>query len=144
MFIAGAYHSLRRRTLNMSVLIATGVLAAYVFSVLITFLGGETFFEAAAMLVTFVLFSHWMEMRSQRGTSDALRALFDLVPPQATVIRDGTEQTIPSSDLQVDDVVLLRPGDKVAVNAVLLKRVERDLQEPSTNAPAAPLRPEPA
>jgi len=144
MFIAGAYHSLRRRTLNMSVLIATGVLAAYVFSVLITFLGGETFFEAAAMLVTFVLFGHWMEMRSRRGTSDALRALFDLVPPQATVIRDGIEETIPSSDLQVDDVVLLRPGDKVAVNAVLLKRVERDLQDPSTDAPAAPLRPEPA
>src|SRR5215208_6744554 len=96
-FISGSYHSLRRRTLNMSVLIATGVLAAYLFSVLITFLGGETFYEAAAMLVTFVLFGHWMEMRSRRGTNDALRALFDLVPPQATVIRDGEEVTIPSS-----------------------------------------------
>src|SRR5215210_9115169 len=63
-FISGSYHSLRHRTLNMSVLIATGVLAAYLFSVLITFTGGETFYEAAAMLVTFVLFGHWMEMRS--------------------------------------------------------------------------------
>src|SRR6266545_3484674 len=80
MFIAGAYQSLRRGVLNMSVLIATGVLAAYLFSVLITFLGGETFYEAAAMLVTFVLFGHWMEMRSRRGTNEALRALFDLVP----------------------------------------------------------------
>jgi Cu2+-exporting ATPase len=87
-FIAGAYQSLRRRVLNMSVLIATGVLAAYLFSLLITVVGGETFYEAAAMLVTFVLFGHWMEMRSRRGTNDALRALFDLVPPQATVIRD--------------------------------------------------------
>src|SRR5215210_5972576 len=85
-FISGSYYSLRSRTLNMSVLIATGVLAAYLFSVLITFLGGETFYEAAAMLVTFVPFRHWMEMRSRRGTNDALRALFDLVPPQATVI----------------------------------------------------------
>src|SRR4029450_14047601 len=76
-FISGSYHSLRRRTLNMSVLIATGVLAAYIFRVLITFLGGETFYEAAAMLVTFVLFGHWMEMRSRRGTHDSLRALFD-------------------------------------------------------------------
>jgi len=90
-FISGSYYSLRSRTLNMSVLIATGVLAAYLFSVLITFVGGETFYEAAAMLVTFVLFGHWMEMRSRRGTNDALRALFDLVPPQATVIRDGEE-----------------------------------------------------
>jgi Cu2+-exporting ATPase len=115
-FISGSYHSLRRRTLNMSVLIATGVLAAYCFSVLITFLGGETFYEAAAMLVTFVLFGHWMEMRSRRGTSDALRALFDLVPPQATVIRDGEEMTIPSSEVRLDDIVVLRPGDKVPVD----------------------------
>src|SRR5215203_7147301 len=115
-FISGAYHSLRRRTLNMSVLIATGVLAAYLFSVLITFTGGETFYEAAAMLVTFVLFGHWMEMRSRRGTNEALRALFDLVPPQATVIRDGEEVVIPSSEVRLSDTVLLRPGDKVPVD----------------------------
>jgi P-type Cu2+ transporter len=115
-FISGSYESLRRRTLNMSVLIATGVLAAYLFSVLITFIGGETFYEAAAMLVTFVLFGHWMEMRSRRGTSDALRALFDLVPPQATVIRDGEEVTIPSSEVRLDDIVVLKPGDKVPVD----------------------------
>jgi Cu2+-exporting ATPase len=116
MFIAGAYHSLRRRVLNMSVLVATGVLAAYVGSLALMALGQETFFEAAAMLVTFVLFGHWMEMRSRRGTSDALRALFDLVPPQATVIRDGQELSIPSAEVQAGDVVLLRPGDKVPVD----------------------------
>jgi P-type Cu2+ transporter len=115
-FISGSYYSLRSRTLNMSVLIATGVLAAYLFSVLITFIGGETFYEAAAMLVTFVLFGHWMEMRSRRGTNDALRALFDLVPPQATVIRDGEEVEIPSSEVRLDDTVVLRPGDKVPVD----------------------------
>jgi Cu2+-exporting ATPase len=120
-FISGAYHSLRRRTLNMSVLIATGVLAAYLFSVLITFIGGETFYEAAAMLVTFVLFGHWMEMRSRRGTNDALRALFDLVPPQATVIRDGQEITIPSSDVRLGEIVVLRPGDKVPVDGEVVE-----------------------
>jgi Cu2+-exporting ATPase len=104
----------------MSVLIATGVLAAYVFSVLITFVGGETFFEAAAMLVTFVLFGHWMEMRSRRGTNDALRALFDLVPPQATVIRNGHDVTIPSAEVLVGDIVLLRPGDKVPVDGEVI------------------------
>ena len=116
MFIAGAYQSLRRGMLNMSVLIATGVLAAYLFSVLITFIGGESFFEAAAMLVTFVLFGHWMEMRSRRGTNEALRALFDLVPPQATVLRDGHEVSIPSSEVQVGEIVVLKPGDKVPVD----------------------------
>ena len=119
MFISGAYHSLRRRVLNMSVLIAVGVLAAYLGSIVLMALGQETFFEAAAMLVTFVLFGHWMEMRSRRGTNDALRALFDLVPPQATVIRDGQERTIPSAEVLVDDIVLLRPGDKVPVDGVV-------------------------
>jgi P-type Cu2+ transporter len=119
--ISGSYHSLRRRTLNMSVLIATGVLAAYSFSVIITFLGGETFYEAAAMLVTFVLFGHWMEMRSRRGTNDALRALFDLVPPQATVIREGEEVTVPSSEVRLGDTVVLRPGDKVPVDGEVIE-----------------------
>ncbi len=122
-FITGTYYSLKARKLNMSVLIATGVLAAYLFSVLLTLLrpGSETFYEAAALLVTFVLFGHWMEMKSRRGTSDALRALFDLVPPQARVIRDGKEVTIPSAEITHDDIVVLRPGDKVPVDGVIVE-----------------------
>ena len=95
-FIGGAWTSLRNRALNMSVLVATGVLAAWLASVFLTIVGEETFFEAAAMLVTFVLFGHWMEMKSRKGTSDSLRALFDIVPPTATVIRDGQEVELPT------------------------------------------------
>mgnify|MGYP001568380772 CR=1 FL=1 len=119
-FITGTYHALRKRKLNMSVLIATGVLAAYGFSVVLVFtIGGETFFEAAALLVTFVLFGHWMEMKSRRGTSDALRALFDLIPPKSTVIRDGKELLILSVEIVKGDMVLLRPGDKAPVDGVI-------------------------
>ena len=119
-FISGAYYSLKHRALNMSVLIATGVLAAYIFSILLTVLGeDESFYEAAAMLVTFVLFGHWMEMKSRRGTVDALRALFDLVPPTATVVRDGQEIELATSEIVVDDLVRLRPGDKVPVDGVI-------------------------
>ncbi len=119
-FLAGAYRSLRKRALNMSVLISVGVLAAYLFSVLITLLGaGETFYEAAAMLVTFVLFGHWMEMRSRRGTSEALRALFSLVPPRARVVRDGAVVEIPTGEIKIGDVVELRPGDRVPVDGVV-------------------------
>ena len=138
LFIAGAYHSLRRRMLNMSVLIATGVLAAYLFSVLITFIGGETFFEAAAMLVTFVLFGHWMEMRSRRGTNDALRALFDLVPPQATVIRDGQEVAIPSAEVRVGDLVVLKPGDKAPVDGEVVEG-ETNMDEALVTGESAPV-----
>ena len=117
-FITGTYYSLKARILNMSVLIATGVLAAYLFSVLLTLVrpGAETFYEAAALLVTFVLFGHWMEMKSRRGTSDALRALFDLVPPKARIIRDGQEIEVLTSEIAHGDIVVLRPGDKVPVD----------------------------
>lgn len=116
-FITGTYYSLKAKKLNMAVLIATGVLAAYLFSVLLTLIGGEeTFFEAAALLVTFVLFGHWMEMRSRKGASDALRALFDLVPPKATVIRDGKELNIPSAEIIKNDIVVVKPGDKIPVD----------------------------
>ncbi len=119
-FITGTYYSLKAKKLNMAVLIATGVLAAYLFSVLLTVIGGsETFYEAAALLVTFVLFGHWMEMRSRRGTSDALRALFDLVPPQAKVIRGGKETVIPSAEIVHNDIVVLRPGDKAPVDGAI-------------------------
>jgi Cu2+-exporting ATPase len=121
-FPVGAYKALKKRILNMMVLIAVGVLAAYLFSVYITlFIGGETFFEAAAMLVTFVLFGHWMEMKSRRGTSEALRALFDLVPPQARVIRNGKEVLLPTSEVVVGDVIILKPGDKVPVDGEVIQ-----------------------
>lgn len=122
-FITGTYYSLKARKLNMAVLIATGVLAAYLFSVLLTVLqpASETFYEAAALLVTFVLFGHWMEMKSRRGTSDALRALFDLVPPKANVIRGGKEMSVPSSEIVKGDIVVLRPGDKVPVDGEIVE-----------------------
>jgi Cu2+-exporting ATPase len=138
-FISGAYQSLRHRALNMSVLIATGVLAAYLFSVLILFTGGETFFEAAAMLVTFVLFGHWMEMRARRGTNDALRALFDLVPPQARVIRDGQEVTVPTSEVVVGDTIVLRPGDKVPVDGEVIEG-ETTVDEALVTGESMPVR----
>ncbi len=120
-FISGAYGALRYRSLDMSVLIATGVLAAYLASIVLMIAGNdEVFFEAAAMLVTFVLFGHWMEMKSRKGTTDALRALFDLVPPTATVIRDRQEVDVPTAEILAGDVVMLRPGQKIPVDGEVL------------------------
>ncbi|MDQ2809708.1 MAG: hypothetical protein M3Z04_22765 [Chloroflexota bacterium] len=120
MFVGGAFSALRARSLDMSVLIATGVLTAYLFSAYITITGGtDTFFDAAAMLVTFVLFGHWMEMRSRKGTTESLRALFDLVPPQTTVIRGGQEVQVNTADVVVGDLIRIRPGDKLPVDGVV-------------------------
>jgi len=122
-FLYSAYVAIfKNRTLNMSVLIAVGITAAYAFSIVLTLLGSEeVFYEAAAMLTTFVLFGHWMEMKSRRGTTDALQALFALVPPQARVIRDGQEVVVPTSEVKLGDIVMLKPGDKVSVDGEIVE-----------------------
>lgn len=121
MFFIGAYRALKRRTLDMSVLVALSVGAGYLFSVAATFLfRGEVFYEAAVVLLAFILFGHWMEMRARAGASNAIRALLDLAPPKATVIREGQPVEVPTSDVVVGDVVLIRPGDKIPVDGELL------------------------
>ncbi|HEY4688325.1 MAG TPA: heavy metal translocating P-type ATPase [Anaerolineae bacterium] len=121
-FYAGAWHGLKNRTLNMAVLVSLSVLAGYIFSVAATFLfEGEVFYEAAALLLAFVLFGHWMEMRARSGASQAIQALMNLAPPQAAVIRNGQPVEIPTSEVVVDDVVLIRPGDKIPVDGVLVE-----------------------
>ena len=121
MFFVGAYRALRRRTLDMSVLVALSVGAGYLFSLVTTFVTpGETFYEAVVILLVFILFGHWMEMRARAGASNAMRALLDLAPPMATVIRDGRPVEVPTSEVLVDEVVLIRPGNKIPVDGVVL------------------------
>jgi len=121
-FHFGAWRALRNRTLDMNVLVSLGVLVAYLFSVFATLFAPQvdTSYDAAAMLVTFVLFGHWMEMRSRRGSSDALNALLRLAPTQANVIEpDGEVRTVPVEQVQVGDLLLLRPGEKVPVDGIV-------------------------
>ncbi len=116
-FLYSTYTALKNKTLNMAVLVAVGITAAYAFSILLTFIGStDSYYEAAAMLITFVLFGHWMEMKSRRGTTDALQALFNLVPPQARIFKDGREVMVPTGDIQLGDIIILKPGDKVPVD----------------------------
>src|SRR5438876_12279138 len=120
-FLYSSFRALQQRTLNMSVLIATGITAAYSFSVLLTILqSADSYYETTALLITFVLFGHWMEMRSRRGTTDALQALLQLVPPQARVLQNGKENLIPTSELQVGDIIILKPGDRVPVDGTIV------------------------
>lgn len=120
-FLYSSYFALKARTLNMAVLIATGISAAYFASIGLTLAGSkDSYYEAAALLITFVLFGHWMEMKSRRGTTDALQALFDLVPPQARVIRGGKETLVPTSEVQIGDILVLKPGDKVPVDGEVI------------------------
>jgi Cu2+-exporting ATPase len=121
MFFVGAWRALKRRTLDMSVLVALSVGAGYLFSVAATFaFRGEVFYEAAVVLLAFILFGHWMEMRARAGASDAIRALLDLAPPKATVMRDGQQVEVPTSEVLLGDTVLIRPGDKIPVDGEIM------------------------
>ena len=119
-FFDGAVRALRARTLDMMVLVAIAIAAGWGYSVIVTFRGGgDVFYEASTVLCAFVLLGHWLEMRARGGANDAVRALLDLSPPHAIVIRDGAQVEVPTSELQVGDLLLLKPGAKVPVDATV-------------------------
>ena len=119
-FLSVAWTALRRWQVNMATLIATGILTAYVYSVAATFLfAGEVFYEAAAMLTTFSLLGHWMEMAARNATGEAIASLLKLAPATARVIRDGQGSEVPVEEVQVGDLIAVRPGEKVPVDGVV-------------------------
>ena len=121
-FLYSTYKALQQKIVNMAVLIAVGITAAYGFSIALTIIGSaDSYYEAAAMLITFVLFGHWMEMKSRRGTTDALQALMNLVPPQARVMRGGKEIIVPTAEVKLGDTLVLKPGDKAPVDGIVLE-----------------------
>jgi len=94
----------------------------YLFSVGSTlFFPGVQFFEAVAVLLVFILLGHWLEMRARAGASDAIRSLMDLAPPKATVLRDGQEREVPTAEVLKDDIVVIRPGNKIPVDGEVLE-----------------------
>ena len=119
-FFEGAVRALRARTLDMMVLVAVAIAAGWTYSVIVTLRGGgDVFYEASAVLAAFVLLGHWLEMRARGSANDAVRALLDLAPPRAIVIRDGEQFEVPTSELQVGDRLLIKPGAKVPVDAAV-------------------------
>jgi Cu2+-exporting ATPase len=119
-FFDGAVRALRARTLDMMVLVAVAIVTGWGYSVIVTLRGGgDVFYEASTVLCAFVLLGHWLEMRARSGANDAVRALLNLTPPQAVVIRDGEPVEVPTSEVQVGDLLLIKPGARVAVDAVV-------------------------
>jgi P-type Cu2+ transporter len=104
----------------MMVLVAVAIGAGWLYSLVVTLTGGgDTFYEAASVLAAFVLLGHWFEMRARGGANDAIRSLLDLAPPRATVIRDGRPVDVTTAEVVAGDLLLVRPGDKIAVDGVV-------------------------
>ena len=139
-FFTGAVSALRNRTLDMMVLVAVAIGTAWVYSVAATFfIEGEVFYESAGMLATFVLLGHWFEMRARGGANDAVRALLDLAPPKAVVLRGDEPVEVPTADVQVGDLLLVRPGSKVPVDASV-EEGESQVDESTVTGESLPVK----
>lgn len=116
-FLVAAWRALRNGVLNMAVLVVLSVGTGYLFSVGATFFfEGKQFYEAASVLLVFILLGHWLEMRARAGASAAIRTLLNLAPPRASVFRDGKEVEVATADVVLGDIVVLRPGNKLPVD----------------------------
>jgi P-type Cu+ transporter len=125
-FYVGAYKGLRNKTANMDTLIAMGTSTAWIYSTVITFApnifpGAMVFFDTAAMIITFILIGKFLDAIAKGRTSEAIRKLMGLQAKTARVIRDSVEQEIPIEDVQVGDVVVVRPGEKIPVDGVVVE-----------------------
>ena len=120
-FFVSAWRALFKGTLGMAALIVLSVGTGYLFSVGTTFFfkGEGQFFEAAAVLLVFILLGHWLEMRARAGASSAIKALMDLTPTKANVIRNGAEVEVPTAEVLAGEIVVIRPGNKIPVDGTV-------------------------
>lgn len=121
-FYRGAYKSLKNGSANMDVLVAMGSSAAYLYSLYILWAGGtEFYFETSAIIITLILLGKLLEAVAKGRTSEAIRKLMGLRAKTAVVIRDGREREIPVEDVEVGDLVRVRPGEKIPVDGVVVE-----------------------
>jgi len=125
-----AWSKALRRVMDMDTLIALGTGAAIIYSLVATFLPSllsgsgieaDVYYDTAAIIITLILLGKYLEERAKKGTSEAIRKLLGLQAKTARVIRDGKEIDIPVSDVQVGDVLLVRPGEKIPVDGELVE-----------------------
>ena len=121
-FYVAAWKAVSAGTGNMDLLVSLGTSAAYFYSFyqVATGAGGQTYFEASAVIITLILFGRWLEARAKRSTGAAIRALMSLRPDKARVEREGTEIEVPVAAVSVGEVVVVRPGERLPTDGHVL------------------------
>jgi Cu+-exporting ATPase len=122
-FYVSAWKALRAGTGNMDLLVALGASAAYVYSVYLLVAGppgAHLYFEASAVVIALVVLGKWLETRARRSTTAAIRALMSLRPERARIERDGGEVELPISAVALGDIALVRPGERLPVDGIVL------------------------
>jgi Cu+-exporting ATPase len=122
-YYVGAFKALRNRSANMDVLIVMGSSAAFFYSLPITFgwLAGHVYYETAAVIITLIKLGKFLEARAKGRTSEAIKKLMGLRAKTARVIRSGLEVEVPADDVRVGDVVLVKPGETIPVDGVVIE-----------------------
>jgi P-type Cu+ transporter len=122
-YYTGAYKSLRNGVANMDVLIALGSSAAYFYSVPIVLglIPGHVYFETAAVIITLIKLGKYLEANAKGRTSEAIKKLMGLRPRAARVVRAGQELEVPVDDVRTGDIVIVRPGEKIPVDGVVVE-----------------------
>ena len=122
--IKGAYFSLKNRKINMDVLVSTGVLAGWGYGAIYAFfptIGGEGYLEVSVAILAFVLLGKYIEEMIRRKSAASIRRLLELRPTTAMVLRDGKESEVSADELQVGDVIVVRPGEKIPTDGVVIE-----------------------
>jgi len=122
-YYVGGFKSLRAGSANMDVLVAMGSSAAYFYSVAVLLLpsiGGHVYFETSALIITLIKLGKMLEARAKGQTSEAIKKLMGLRPRTARVVRDGVEADVPIELVVLGDVVIVRPGEQMAVDGVVI------------------------
>jgi heavy metal translocating P-type ATPase len=110
----------RHLSANMDTLITLGTLAAFMYSVVELLVGGDLYFETAALLISFILLGRYFEARARSHSSSAIRALLQLGAKEARLLVDGAERMVPVEDVCVGDLLRVRPGEKVPVDGIVV------------------------
>jgi Cu+-exporting ATPase len=125
-FLIGAYKSLKNKSANMDVLVALGTSTALIYSILTTFLiDGKTFYEAMSMILSFLLIGKYFEHKTKGQTSEAIKKLIGLQPKTATLLKNNEEIEIPIEEIEVDDILVVRPGEKIPVDGKVVKGITK-------------------
>jgi Cu2+-exporting ATPase len=120
-FLAGAWRSLKTRAPGMDLLISVGALSAWFYSLWATFKGVETYFESAAMIVTFVLVGRLLELSVRRRAMSGISALYATVPQRATVVGEGGNREVEVNDVRPGDLLLVRQGEHFPVDCMIIE-----------------------
>ncbi len=121
-YYVGGYKSIRNGAANMDVLVAMGSSAAYFYSILVVlgWIPGHVYFETAAVIITLIKLGKYLEVKAKGRTSEAIKKLMGLQAKTATVLIDGVEQAIPVEDVHKGYEIIVRPGEKIPVDGVIL------------------------